>query len=234
MSFSSSQWKAAKEQLKADTGGKCAYCEAPTDAVAHGDVEHFRPKSIYWWLAFCFDNYLFSCQICNQTYKSDNFPVGGNRLQSPVMPAALPAGTDLEGLLDLLTLDPGALTENDLIDLWGEEAADLPNPYLDNPEDLFVYELDPLNKEVWIRSGGGDRADRALAAVEGYLGLNREALRRDRYVQLAPLMALRDVLAVPGLPQEAAQIARTEANRMRQPSDPYAGMTRFFADAWCV
>ena len=68
-------WKAAKPQLKLETGGKCAYCESPTDTVAHGDVEHFRPKSKYWWLAYCYDNYLYACQICNQVHKGDEFPI---------------------------------------------------------------------------------------------------------------------------------------------------------------
>ena len=63
---SSRVWKAAKPQLKIESGGKCAYCESPTDTVAHGDVEHFRPKSVYWWLAYCYDNYVYACQICNQ------------------------------------------------------------------------------------------------------------------------------------------------------------------------
>src|ERR1035441_7770925 len=40
-------WKAGKATLIADSHGKCAYCEAPTTVVAHGDVEHFRPKSVY-------------------------------------------------------------------------------------------------------------------------------------------------------------------------------------------
>ena len=66
LEFNSNVWKAAKPQLKLETGGKCAYCESPTDTVAHGDVEHYRPKSKYWWLAYCYDNYLYACQICNQ------------------------------------------------------------------------------------------------------------------------------------------------------------------------
>ena len=45
--FKSYVWKAAKDQLKTETGGKCAYCEAPTTLVAYGDVEHYRPKSVY-------------------------------------------------------------------------------------------------------------------------------------------------------------------------------------------
>ena len=75
LEFKPTVWKAAKPQLKLDTGGKCAYCESPTDTVAHGDVEHFRPKSKYWWLAYCYDNYVYACQICNQVHKGDEFPV---------------------------------------------------------------------------------------------------------------------------------------------------------------
>ncbi|MFN0301835.1 MAG: hypothetical protein ACKVQU_15945 [Burkholderiales bacterium] len=55
-------WPKAKGQLKLDSSNKCAYCEADTAAVAHGDVEHFRPKSEYWWLAYCYDYYTLSCQ----------------------------------------------------------------------------------------------------------------------------------------------------------------------------
>ena len=81
--FKSSYWKPAKEQLKAEVHKKCAYCEAPVTVVAHGDVEHYRPKSEYWWLAYCYDNYLYSCQICNQVYKGNEFPIEGPRLQEP-------------------------------------------------------------------------------------------------------------------------------------------------------
>src|SRR4051794_40501664 len=75
-----SYWKTTKPQLKRESAGKCGYCEAPTDAVAHGDVEHFRPKSVYWWLAYCYENYVFACQICNQTFKGDGFPIAGPRM----------------------------------------------------------------------------------------------------------------------------------------------------------
>ncbi len=56
-------WKQAKTHLKAETRGKCAYCESATSTVAYGDVEHFRPKSVYCWLAYCYDNFSYSCQI---------------------------------------------------------------------------------------------------------------------------------------------------------------------------
>ena len=49
--------------------------------VAYGDVEHFRPKSKYWWLAYCYENYLYSCQMCNQRYKKAEFPIFGPELE---------------------------------------------------------------------------------------------------------------------------------------------------------
>ena len=101
-------WKRAKEQLRQETHGKCAYCEAPTDLVAHGDVEHFRPKSKYWWLAYCYDNYLYACQICNETHKSDYFEVSGKPLPKPNLCARLGDCSDqqLEEVARCMTPDP--------------------------------------------------------------------------------------------------------------------------------
>ncbi len=102
LEFNSNVWKAAKPQLKLETGGKCAYCESPTDTVAHGDVEHYRPKSKYWWLAYCYDNYVYACQICNQVHKGDEFPIHattgmwtGPALPAPPTPAALATLADI-------------------------------------------------------------------------------------------------------------------------------------------
>src|SRR5687768_6625776 len=64
-------WKKTKARLKKESKKKCCYCETPTSANAWGDVEHFRPSSKYWWLALCIDNFVYSCQICNQGYKGD-------------------------------------------------------------------------------------------------------------------------------------------------------------------
>src|SRR5882724_3165096 len=54
----SARWKVVRDQLLRESFNKCAYCDTPTKAVAFGDVEHFRPKSKYWWLAYNYDNYL--------------------------------------------------------------------------------------------------------------------------------------------------------------------------------
>ena len=54
---------------------KCAYCES-REQLKRNDVEHFRPASRYWWLAFTWENLLFSCRNCNQApYKLDKFPL---------------------------------------------------------------------------------------------------------------------------------------------------------------
>ncbi len=53
--------------------GKCCYCERRRDEKRELDVEHFRPKAKvtgkrthpgYWWLAYKWDNYFYSCKKC--------------------------------------------------------------------------------------------------------------------------------------------------------------------------
>ena len=97
----SAVWKAAKPQLKAESFGKCAYCEAPTSTVAHGDVEHFRPKDTYWWWSYCYFNYAYGCQVCNQSNKGTKFPLrtDGVRVPAPVKPTPLD-DTTIGALID--------------------------------------------------------------------------------------------------------------------------------------
>jgi uncharacterized protein (TIGR02646 family) len=56
-------------------GRSCAYCDRELPGTDRGDVDHFRPKNVYWWLAYCFDNYLLSCSACNSAYKINRFPI---------------------------------------------------------------------------------------------------------------------------------------------------------------
>lgn len=89
-SFSSKIYghRTVKEALKFLQKGKCCFCEAKVIHVSHGDVEHFRPKAGfnikpktklakpgYFWLAYDFSNLYFSCQICNQSFKKNYFPI---------------------------------------------------------------------------------------------------------------------------------------------------------------
>ena len=78
-----------KELLKFDQHQKCCFCESKFTNTSYGDVEHFRPKTAYkklgtkgyvypgyYWLAYDWKNLLFSCEICNRTYKKNEFPLG--------------------------------------------------------------------------------------------------------------------------------------------------------------
>ena len=53
---------------------KCAYCERPLEMA--GEIDHFRPKSLYPWLAFEWLNFMYACGSCNQS-KSNSFPLSG-------------------------------------------------------------------------------------------------------------------------------------------------------------
>jgi uncharacterized protein (TIGR02646 family) len=77
-----------KDQLIEEQHGKCCFCESDFRANGYGDVEHFRPKggfqqrkndrvikSGYFWLAYDWGNLFFSCQICNQRFKKNYFPL---------------------------------------------------------------------------------------------------------------------------------------------------------------
>jgi uncharacterized protein (TIGR02646 family) len=61
--------------LYAMHGRVCAYCQCYLPHNDPGDVEHFRPKSRYWWLAYEFVNYLLSCAACNRNRKKEKFPL---------------------------------------------------------------------------------------------------------------------------------------------------------------
>lgn len=61
--------------LYAMHGRVCAFCLSELTRSDRGDVEHFRPKSLYFWLAYTFDNYVLSCASCNRIWKREHFPL---------------------------------------------------------------------------------------------------------------------------------------------------------------
>lgn len=69
----SNKWKIFKDDFLILSGSRCPICEH--DISNYDDIEHFRPKNYYWWLAYDYINYAPYCKLCNSTYKRDNFPL---------------------------------------------------------------------------------------------------------------------------------------------------------------
>ena len=77
--------KRALEEFSTTT---CTGCESKVTHIGYGDVEHFRAKAAYrqepndplvrpgyYWLAYDWSNLLFCCQLCNQRFKRNHFPL---------------------------------------------------------------------------------------------------------------------------------------------------------------
>lgn len=80
ISDNSALWGELKTALAALSHGKCWYCESK-QIRSDNAVDHFRPKNRvadceehegYWWLAFDWRNYRFSCTYCNSRRISEN------------------------------------------------------------------------------------------------------------------------------------------------------------------
>lgn len=239
--FESSKWKAAKAQLKADTHGKCAYCESQTTVVAHGDVEHFRPKSRYWWLAFCLDNYCFSCQLCNQTWKGAQWEFDGPEVPRPavlVPPAQMPAGDDArDRIATQMTPDPLHEAQGRPWDaFWQElraERARLLHPYDDDPTPFFAWKEDLVQRHVkLVAADASERARQIVSASERLLGLNRPELMLLRYGHFKD--AASAARALKSTDPDMVADGRERAVAMTADSAAYAGMVRWYFEKWHI
>jgi hypothetical protein len=237
LEFRATVWKAAKPQLKLETGGKCAYCESPTDTVAHGDVEHFRPKSKYWWLAYCYDNYVYACQICNQVHKGDEFPIyaSAGPWTGPALPTA-PTPAALAALAAMLTPDALDMTAGhamaEFLVAGAKEKPGLVNPYMTDPDPLFKWIANDTLKIVKLAAASNKvAAKRAFAGAEASYGLNREELKRTRWKTYEEFLVMKDSLKAfetAGIEPVLQQRIRDQIRVMTLVDAPYAGMVRYF------
>src|SRR5882724_5509637 len=91
----SSVWRAAEEALRLASYNKCWYCESLQER-SDKPVDHFRPKNNvieakghpgYWWLAFDWKNYRYSCTYCNSKRRDvDGGTEGGKQDHFPILP----------------------------------------------------------------------------------------------------------------------------------------------------
>lgn len=136
--------KSVKNALTKAQNEKCCFCEAKVTHVAYGDVEHFRPKGGYrqdpddplgrpgyYWRAYAWENLFFSCQLCNQRYKKNLFP-----LRNPGQRAR--SHHDDSSAEEALFIDPGAMNPEEFISFRQEY------PYAINGNDLGRMTIDAL------------------------------------------------------------------------------------------
>lgn len=111
----SSVWRAAAGALSQASHDKCWYCESK-QIRSDKPVDHFRPKNSvseatghpgYWWLAFDWKNYRYSCTYCNSKRRDINGGTeGGKQDHFPIIPPPQHARSSSDPLDRAKLLDP--------------------------------------------------------------------------------------------------------------------------------
>ena len=133
-------WKedTVKKFLHESQHRKCCYCERIRDQKGDCDVEHFRPKSKYWWLVYDWNNLLISCKKCNQR-KGVKFPLQNNSKK------AVNEKTNIK-----------------------EESPILINPLTENPEDFIIYHIPENDEPLMMKAiGKCKRGDKTINELTG-------------------------------------------------------------------
>ena len=211
--------KTVKDALEQLFHGKCAYCETYYAGSQPGDVEHYRPKSVYWWLAASWENLLPSCIDCNRRRHQQE--VGG--------------GTALLGKADQFPI----ADESKRAGKEGDESHEQPlifDPCRDRPEGFLLF---GDGGEVKARDGISELDRKRVEASLEVYGLNRNGLasqRRDHTVDLGGKMSTVGNAAKAWTTNhsetsrtELADLAR-QLLRKRDAKAAYAGLSRQFAD----
>jgi uncharacterized protein (TIGR02646 family) len=148
-------WRELAKPLSVLQKGKCWYSESK-NPTSDKDVDHFRPKNRvaedsdhegYWWLAFNWRNYRYSCQWCNQRrVDAANGTDGGKLDHFPVAPGSFRAR--LEG------------------DNWRQEEVELLDPI--DPEDWKLLTFRTNGQPIPAKSPGTREHDRAETSIRIY------------------------------------------------------------------
>jgi uncharacterized protein (TIGR02646 family) len=141
-----------KSQLITEQHDKCCFCEGKFSDNSFGDVEHFRPKGAYkvrgankntypgyFWLAYDWNNLMYSCEKCNRKHKLNNFP-----LNQEVTRKTDPNNPNLLANEDCLLINP--IEENPgLFIEFKEEVPVSINGNLKGTTSIKYYGLERLN-----------------------------------------------------------------------------------------
>lgn len=143
--------------------GKCAYCEQKVEDL---EVEHYRPKAIYYWLGCEWSNLLLSCSTCNsKEHKGSHFPIEGK-----LADAINPVYQQVKGKKITYKIDrKNLLADSESLIL---EKPQLLNPEIDIPEEhLYFSRLGELK----FKTNRGEKTIKIL-------GLNRFNLFKKRQI----------------------------------------------------
>ena len=145
---------------------KCAYCETKDPEF---EIEHYRPKAGvedtthhgYFWLAYEWSNLLPACHDCNKKRsKSTKFPIGGTRVDNPVI-----INNEYK-FSDHYFLSRRLKREYPLL-IHPEEPDFDPNTY---------FKFDELGKMLPAAKKNSFKYKRAYETIEEIVRLNREKL----------------------------------------------------------
>jgi uncharacterized protein (TIGR02646 family) len=148
--------KSVRNALRNAHHEKCAFCESFFGHISYGDVEHFRPKAAYcqtqsdelkrpgyYWLAYEWTNLFLSCQLCNQRFKKNLFPLKNERRR------ARSHTHDLSKEEPLL-IDPSKFDPTEFIEFRQERA----HAVGERAEGLATIEILGLNRSELVEARG--------------------------------------------------------------------------------
>lgn len=176
----SSIWRDIKNDLKQLFHGKCWYCESSAHRII-GDVDHHRPKKAiepyppgineptlpgYWWLAFEWRNFRYTCEICNRLNRdlSTNLVKGKGSFFPLVDPSKRIGG------------------ECDYDELFSEDPLLLDPTVADDPL-LLTFDLNGMAKPACEETENPVNYLRAKISIEIY-HLNHIDLKRRRQLEI--------------------------------------------------
>jgi uncharacterized protein (TIGR02646 family) len=122
-----SVWQELKPVLESVMNKKCWYCESK-NFRSDNAIDHFRPKSKYWWLAFRYENLRFSCTFCNSRRIDEAGGTdGGKGAEFPIMGVLARGQADSLDAEEAVLLDPCTRQDPNL--LWFDDTGrPVPNP----------------------------------------------------------------------------------------------------------
>jgi uncharacterized protein (TIGR02646 family) len=201
-----------KDTLRDAQHTKCAFCESFFAHTGYGDVEHFRPKAGYkqteahelkrpgyYWLAYDWANLFCSCQLCNQRFKRNLFPLKDGRRRARSHTHKLDKEEPL--LVDPSRLDPAKFIE------FREEHAHAIKGCLEGETTIEVLGLNRLE----LVEARGRRLE-TLRWLEQLCTLLREK------IATAPTANLRSAL----------HAREQDLKASREPASEYTAMARAF------